>query len=263
MTTSRVRRAGFLLIGAAVAGSLGLAGPGPRVEVAADSAAAPGQETTTTEETTTTTEETTTTEPPETTTTEEQSTTEPPEEDTTVPATDATTPDGDEGDEGSDIDWGLIGLIAAIVAVVALLAALIAGRARARRQAREEERRRLAHLVGGARWVHDQASLELLGGAQSPERLQASWADVRRRINDLAAQASEASVGAGDEVAADVRRLGRALGDLESALDTNVELRVRPAGGPGTMSAVDESGAVVNERRHELHAAIEGLAARV
>ena len=54
--------------------------------------------------------------------------------------------------------------------------------------------RRIAHLVGGAQWVHDQASLELMSGAQSPDRLRAGWVDTRRRVNDLAAPAAEAAV---------------------------------------------------------------------
>lgn len=266
MTASRWHRAVLLLLGAVAAGSVGFVGPGGVGHEAAarDLAGAPVQETTTTAPTTTTEADTTTTEPPETTTTDQQATTAPTTGDTTAPPT-ATTIADDTGDadDASEVDWGLVGLVAAAVVVVALLVGLIAGRARARRRDRLAESRRLAHLVGGAGWVHDQASLELMGGAESPERLRQAWGDVRRRINDLAAGAAEAAVGADPDVADELRRLGRALGDLERAIDTNVEMRVQSSGGPGSTTAVDESAAVLNQRRHDLSAAIAPLAARV
>ena len=124
--------------------------------------------------------------------------------------------------------------------------------------------RRIAHLVGGAQWVHDQASLDLMSGTQSPERLRAAWMDTRRRVNDLATQASEAAVSARGDVVGELRRLSLALTDLEGAIDTHVDLRLRAHGNDaGANIAVNESAETVNERRHALRAAIAPLAARV
>ena len=125
--------------------------------------------------------------------------------------------------------------------------------------------RRVAHLVGGAQWVHDQASLELMSGTQSPERLRAAWADTRRRTNDLAAQASEAAVTARGDAATELRNLSTALGGLQGAIDTHVEMRLQAhgAGDAGASMAINESAATVNERRHALRMAIAPLAARV
>ena len=56
------------------------------------------------------------------------------------------------------MDWGLIALIGAIALAVDLLLWLVLSQAsRAGRDADTLDRR-LAHLVGGAQWVHDQAS---------------------------------------------------------------------------------------------------------
>ncbi len=218
---------------------------------------APAQPTTTTVPTTEepTTEEPTT-EPP----TTEQPTTA--EDVTTTTAATATTEAA--GDDDSDIDWGLIALIAGIALAVVLLLWLVISQVS--RSSREHETldRRIAHLVGGAQWVHDQASIDLMGGTQSPERLRAAWTDTRRRVYDLATQASEAAVSARGDVVGELRRLSTALTDLEGAIDTHVDLRLRAHGNDaGANIAVNESAETVNERRHALRAAIAPLAARV
>ena len=220
---------------------------------------APAQPTTTT--TAPTTEAPTTEAPTTEAPTTEQPTTS--EDATTTTVATATTEAG--GDDGSDVDWGLIAIIAAIALAVLLLLWLVISQVS--RSSREHETldRRLAHLVGGAQWVHDQASLDLMSGTQSPERLRAAWMDTRRRVNDLATQASEAAVTARGDVVGELRRLSTALTDLEGAMDTHVDLRLR-AHGPddaGANIAINESAETVNERRHALRAAIAPLAARV
>lgn len=253
------RRWGPLVLVGAVSATLALTacGSGER-ELAAPAGVieAPAQPTTTTVPTTEepTTEEPTT-EPP----TTEQPTT---AEDVTTTAATATTEAA--GDDDSDIDWGLIALIAGIALAVVLLLWLVISQVS--RSSREHETldRRIAHLVGGAQWVHDQASLDLMSGTQSPERLRAAWMDTRRRVIDLATQASEAAVSARGDDVGELRRLSTALTDLEGAIDTHVDLRLRAHGNDaGANIAVNESAETVNERRHALRAAIAPLAARV
>jgi hypothetical protein len=219
--------------------------------------AAPLQETTTTEAPTSAPTTAPTTAAP---TTERTTTTE--ETTETTAATTTTEASDDEG--GDDVDWGLIALIAGIALAVVLLLWLIISQVS--RSSREHETldRRIAHLVGGAQWVHDQASLELMSGSQSPERLRGAWMDTRRRINDLAAQSSEAAVTARGDAVGELRQLSSALTVLGGALDTHVDLRLQ-AHGPdaGAAIAVNESAETVNERRHALRAAIAPLAARV
>ncbi len=155
-------------------------------------------------------------------------------------------------------------MIAGIALAVALLLWLIISQVS--RSSREHDTldRRIAHLVGGAQWVHDQASLELMSGTQSPERLRGAWMDTRRRVNDLATQASEAAVTARGDVVGELRQLSSALTVLGGAMDTHVDLRLQAHGtDAGAAIAINESAETVNERRHALRAAIAPLAARV
>ncbi len=207
-----------------------------------------------------------TTSPP---TTEEPATTRPPRT-TSPPATEAPattvapTEPADEGDDGSSIDWGTVAIIAAIVAVLAGVIAVIAGAGSKRRRAEASVNSRVAQVVGGAEWIHDQASLELIGGTRSPEQLRPAWDDTRRRINDLGAQAAAIAVDAKDEaLGQQLHGLTHALGLLGGALDTSVALRLQGGNDPGTRAAVDESFVAVNDRRHELHRALVPLAQRV
>jgi hypothetical protein len=238
------------VLGACASGDRELAAPDGAVE-------APVQETTTVPTT-----EAPTTEPP----TTERPTTERPTttaEATTTTAATTTTEQGDDG--GDDIDWGLIALIGGIALAVILLLWLVISQMSKSSHEHDVLDRRVAHLVGGAQWVHDQASLELMSGTQSPERLRAAWADTRRRTNDLAAQASEAAVTARGDAATELRNLSTALGGLQGAIDTHVEMRLQAhgAGDAGASMAINESAATVNERRHALRMAIAPLAARV
>lgn len=179
-----------------------------------------------------------------------------------TPATLAPAP-GAGGDSGSGVDWGAVALVVAIILVVAAIIALIAGATRKRAREQGTLQRRIAHVVGGAQWVHDQASLDLVGGTQSPDRLRVAWDDARRRMNDLGAETAAIAVHARDDhVAGELRALGHALGLLAGALDTSVGLRLDGGTDPRTAAAIDESYMTVNERRRELHAALVPLARR-
>jgi hypothetical protein len=247
------RWASLVLAAVSATLALGACGSGDR-DLAAP--VAPLQETTTSAPTT---EAPTTAAPTTAAPTTEQPTTERP---TTTAATTTTTAAGDE--DGDDVNWGLIALIAGIALAVALLLWLIISQVS--RSSREHDTldRRIAHLVGGAQWVHDQASLEMMSGTQSPERLRAAWMDTRRRVNDLATQASEAAVTARGDVVGELRQLSSALTALGGAIDTHVDLRLQAHGtDAGAAIAINESAETVNERRHALRAAIAPLAARV
>jgi len=182
----------------------------------------------------------------------------------TTTSTEATTTTTTEAAGDDSVDWGLIALIAGIALVVILLVALIAGAASRRRRTQGMLRRRIAQVVGGAEWVHDQASLDLMGATQSPERLRAGWDDTRRRINNLGSEATAIAVDADDEALAhELRTLSHSLGLLAGALDTSVGLRLQGGDAPGARAAIDESFVTVSERRYELEAALAPLARRV
>jgi hypothetical protein len=212
---------------------------------------------------TTTTQETPTTEAPPTTAPTTAPTTERPT--TTAERPTTTTTAEAEDDEGSDVNWGLIALIGGIALVVVALIALIASAASRRSRAQGALNRRIAHLIGGAEWVHDQASLDLAGGTYTPDRLRAAWDDTRHRINDLEVEANTVAADAHDErLRNELGILAHSLGLLGGALDTSVGLRLQQGTqDPGTAMATSEAADVVNQRRHELRAAIAPLAARV
>ena len=214
-------------------------------------------------------QETTTTEASPTTPSTEAPTTEAPTTEV-PPSTAATTPESPsttvapEEDAGSGVDWGLIAVIVAIIAVAALLFGLISSATRRRSQAKGSLERRLAHLVGGAEWIHDQASLDLVGGTYTPDRLRGAWEDTRRRMNDLGAEATALAVDAHDQqLQQQLRALSHSLGLLAGALDTSVGLRIQDARDPGAAMAASASADVVNQRRYDLMAAIVPLSRRV
>jgi hypothetical protein len=255
------RRWASLVLATAVSATLALGGCGSgdsELAAPAGGVEAPVQPTTTEAPTT---EAPTTAAPTTAAPTTEQPTTERPAT-TAAATTTAATEAGD--DDGDDVNWGLIALIAGIALAVALLLWLIISQVS--RSSREHDTldRRIAHLVGGAQWVHDQASLELMSGTQSPERLRGAWMDTRRRVNDLATQASEAAVTARGDVVGELRQLSAALTALGGVMDTHVDLRLQAHGtDAGAAIAINESAETVNERRHALRAAIAPLAARV
>jgi hypothetical protein len=219
------------------------------------------------------TSETTDPPPTDTPTTDDAPTTETPTTETPTtetPTTEAPDSGGGEGDgtdtdpvsDDDDGDTDQLLLIGGIVLVALLvlwvLYSLLASRRR-RRQAVDE---RIEHLTSGARWVHDQSSLELISGAPSPERLQAAWMDTRRRTNDLASGASETAATAHGDDSTRLRRLAGALMGLQGALDTHVDLRLQQSGDPNASMALRESADAVNDRRYELEAAIDALTTR-
>jgi hypothetical protein len=211
----------------------------------------------------------TTTEPPPTTeapTTEAPTTEAPTTESPTTEApatTVAPTEPADGGEGGSSIDWGTVAVIAAIAAVIAGLIALVAGAGARRRRAQATLDSRLADVVGGAEWIHDQASLELIGGTHSPERLRPAWEDTRRRIDDLGARTSALAVDVKDQaLSQQLHDVTHALGLLGGALDTSVGLRLQGGSDPGTLAAIGESYVTVNDRRHDLQRALVPLARR-
>jgi hypothetical protein len=168
------------------------------------------------------------------------------------------------GGDSNDTNWALVALAVGIVIVIGLIVALLAGNAGKRSRQQGALQRRIAHVVGGAQWVHDQASLDLIGGTQPPDRLRVAWDDTRRRMNDMGAEATSIAVDAHDQYIADeLTALSHALGLLVGALDTSVGLRLDGTGDPRTVAATNESFLTVNERRHDLHAALVPLARRV
>lgn len=217
--------------------------------------------------TTTTTEATTTTAEPTTTETTEAPTTATTQDATTTtagdPTTEVTEPVADSNG-GDDIDWALVGIIAAIVVVVLAIIWLLIAAGRSRARDERVQTRHIRDIVSRAEWIHDDVSLEVMGAMASPDRLRVTWADARRRINDLASEATSLAARDTDQRRADdLRRLSHALGRLAGSLDTHVSLQLQEPTDPSTQAALAASADTVAQRRNELLTDLSPFRARV
>lgn len=169
---------------------------------------------------------------------------------------------GDETDDGDSTTWVLAVVVGVGAVVVLALVGSALGRSSSRRRAvHDAERQQLRHVLGGATWVHDQASIEIIGGGgQSPERLRMGWEDTRRRINDLGSECATLALQSDPPTGAALSQLGQALGALSGALDTNVSLRLRTdLDDPSVGDALRASNEAVEARRRDLAGAITSL----
>jgi hypothetical protein len=156
--------------------------------------------------------------------------------------------------------FGIVLLLAlAVVACTLLVAA-------ARRRSREGKdlRNRIVELVGRARWIHDEASLEVLTATSSRDRLQLVWVDTQRRVDDISVQvAALAATCSRPDTRDELQNLSSTLGRLTGALDTHVSLHLQLSRDPSIETALDGASETVLERRLALSSAIRPLAARI
>ena len=198
--------------------------------------------------------------PPE---TEAPPATEAPPETEAPPDTDApaeTTPP--EVDESAD-DGGLSGntvlllvlLGLAVVAVVLAFTRLMSSRSEAKQAEARADRSRLADLVGGLNWVHDQGSMEVLR-TSDPGQLNRAWQATNARIVELEGRAATLQLEAdSEESAAALANLGRAAGLLRAALDSDVSLRMDPKMAERS-DLILASSQAVQQRRMDLNVAL-------
>jgi hypothetical protein len=185
-----------------------------------------------------------------------QATTPPP--DTNAPVTEApvTTPDTvapvttpgtiapDDG--GDDIDWGPIILVTILgIAVIAIIVALMsrrkpksaAGTVTPTGSAQSE-------ILSTAQWIHDQLSLELLAAA--PAAALQRWNGERTRVDNVAIRAQQQfTQGYGEAW----QRLGQAMSQLGTSLDTELQLRNQQ---PPNAQLIQQANEVIGRRRADV-----------
>jgi predicted nucleic acid-binding protein len=163
------------------------------------------------------------------------------------------------------VDWVLIAIFGAIVVVAALLFGMMS--VAKRRRAEADQRaldRRISHVVREAEWVHDQASLDLVGDTYTGNELRGAWEDTRHRMDDLVTAATALADDAPDEpLRQELQALTYALDLLTEALATSVGLRLGDAPDPASTTTAAASAAAVDECRHTLMVAIIPLTRRV
>ena len=174
--------------------------------------------------------------------------------DTAAPVTEApaTTPDTVAPDTvapdngGSDIDWGPIILVTVLgIAVIALIVALMsrkkpptaAGTLSPTASSQSE-------ILSTAQWIHDQLSLELLAAA--PAAALQRWSVERTRVDNVAIRAQQQfTQGYGEAW----QRLGQAMSQLGTSLDTELQLRNQQ---PPNAQLIQQANEVVGRRRADV-----------
>ena len=166
----------------------------------------------------------------------------------------------DDVEEGlSDEDWLIIAILAvAAFAVILVATSLSSSRSRKKEAARASFNRSLDQVIGGSRWVHDQATIDVLG-ATNPEQLRHIWNNTRARIVDVEGDVAVFSAGISDPgLQHSLATLGQSLAETRSVLESNVATRLEP--GAGREELVQSSNRAVYDRRPQLLAAIAPVA---
>lgn len=158
-------------------------------------------------------------------------------------------------------DWILLGVIGVLaIAVIMGVTSLASHHSEKNAAAKTSLNRRLGEIVGAARWVHDQGSIEILRLTDT-RQLASSWNGVRERIVDLEARisvlANETHDGRLEQA---LLRLGQTAAGLRGALESSVSLRLGADAADQT-DLIQDARHTVDERRHQFGQAIEPVAA--
>jgi hypothetical protein len=168
---------------------------------------------------------------------------------------------GDTGSELTTEDWILLGVIGVLaIGVIMGVTSLASHHSENKKAAADSLNRRLGEIVGAARWVHDQGSIEILRLTDT-RLLASSWNGVRERIVDLEARIAVLANETHDRrLEQGLLRLGQTAAGLRGALEASVSLRLG-AGAPEQSDLVQDARATVNERRRQFGQAIEPVVA--
>lgn len=167
----------------------------------------------------------------------------------------------DEGDDGGIGALGIILIAGAVVLGIVLVAAFLASRRQKAAVAGDWDAQLKASL-GEARWIHDTLSMDIANRATSrgPGELERLWREGQRRISDLEAALFRLSSNAPENRRdVPVPTLTEALRGLRQALETDVALRGDAEPRPGQETLLQDSSALISQRRAELAAAIQAL----
>ncbi|MGI9615442.1 MAG: hypothetical protein ACR2QO_21195 [Acidimicrobiales bacterium] len=170
-------------------------------------------------------------------------------------------PSDDDGLSGSTI---LLIVVLGGLAVAAVLGVtgLMASRSQAKEAERSTQRSRLAEVVGGYRWVHDQGSMEVLR-TSDPDQLRRAWQTTNAHIVQLEGMTSGMALEAETpELTAAYDDLGRASASLRAAIDSDVSLRADHTEAARN-DLVLQSAQTVQQRRLDLNTALTNPYLRV
>ena len=164
-------------------------------------------------------------------------------------------------DRISTEDWILLGILG--IAAFALIVGVTSAAHRhseKKAAALAEQNRSIGEIVGVARWIHDQGSLEVLR-LTDPGQLERAWNDVRGRMVDLEAEVATERASTDDaHLDRSLDQLGQSVAGLRGALSSSVGLRTGAGAGSQTQ-LIQDAAQTARERRIQLAAAIDTVAA--
>ena len=151
------------------------------------------------------------------------------------------------------------GLVVAAIAVFTVATHLAKARPRTSGP-RTPLHAQLTEVIGGARWIHDAGSVEVLL-TDGPDQTRTGWSEVRRRLVAIENQIATLAIGTGDPALdANLRYLGRCLADLRQAEEAYVAAKVHADGSARRDERLAHADETVLARRQHLQAAIEPVA---
>ncbi len=162
-----------------------------------------------------------------------------------------------EGEEDSGLNGRNLLLLALLVAGVLAILAVVRGMSSSRKPASgpDPQSSRMADLLSGCRWVHDQGSMEILR-TSDPAQLGRAWQVTGARIVELEGWAGSLAIESTEPARATaLQDLGRAASGLRSALESDVSLRADP-GMVDRDDLVRASAQTVQQRRMDLDVAL-------
>jgi hypothetical protein len=166
-----------------------------------------------------------------------------------------------DGSSLSTEDWILLGILGVLgVAVIMGVTSLAHHHSEKTQAAKANLNSRLGEIVGSARWIHDQGSIDVLR-VSDPRQLASTWDGVRERIIDLEANVS----GLGSQVSdrglqQALSRLGQTAAGLRGALGSSVSLRLG-SDAADQADLIQSARRTVDERRQQFGQAIDPVAA--
>lgn len=202
----------------------------------------------------------------------EEPTPEPTQEPTPEPTEEPTeqpteTPAPEEEDDDDEVVGGLTALqliliAGAVLLAIILIASLLASR-RQRSASVGDWDNSLKESLGEARWVHDVLSLDIANRATNRPYadIRATWLDGQRRVKDLESELYRIQ-GSAPESRAEVpvSTLSDSLRALRESLDSDLNMRApEAASAPGQSTLLDDSAALVSQRRQALMQAIQAI----
>ncbi len=168
-----------------------------------------------------------------------------------------TPPPSQETDDGlTTEEWVLLILLGvAAVAIIIGVTSAATNHSDKKQAQRRNLNTRLRDVSSGCRWVNDQALPAVLQ-ATTADQLNYAWGNARRHMVDLEGKIATLAAGTGDSsLDQSLSMLGQSLAGLRGAVESNVNLRLRPDAHE-QQAAIQASSQTVTQRRHQLDDAL-------